>query len=127
MTFGPEVPVVLGASASWETPAPVNCHQVALRLADRGHRVLYVESTGLRSPSPFRSSHDLTRMLGRVRGFLGGVRQVAPNLQVLSPVALPGIGSRSLRELSMRGLGRAVLARPACQYGLALGGRARGQ
>ena len=99
---------MLGASASWETPAPVNSHQVALRLADRGHRVLYVESTGLRSPSPFRTSHDLSRMVRRVRGFLGGVRQVAPNLQVLSPVALPGVGSRGLRELSMRGLGRAV-------------------
>jgi glycosyltransferase involved in cell wall biosynthesis len=47
-------------------------------------------------------------MLRRVRGFLGGVRQVAPNLQVLSPAALPGIGSRRLRELSMRGLGRTV-------------------
>ena len=117
MTFGPEVPVVLGASASWETPAPVNCHQVALRLADRGHRVLYVESTGLRAPSPLRSSHDLTRMLGRVRGFLGGVRQVAPNLQVLSPVALPGMGSRGLRELSMRGIGRAV-ASAARRHGL---------
>jgi len=108
VTFGPEVPVVVGASASWETPAPVNSHQVALRLADRGHRVLYVESTGLRSPSPLRTSHDLSRMLRRMRGFLGGVRQVAPNLQVLSPVALPGVGSRGLRELSMRMIGRAA-------------------
>jgi glycosyltransferase involved in cell wall biosynthesis len=47
-------------------------------------------------------------MLGRLRGFLGGVRQVAPNLQLLSPLAVPGIGSRGLREFSMRGLGRAV-------------------
>jgi glycosyltransferase involved in cell wall biosynthesis len=118
VSFGPEVPVVLGASASWETPAPVNCHQVALRLADRGHRVLFVESTGLRTPSPLGSSHDLFRMVRRVKGFLGGVRQVAPNLQVLSPVALPGIGSPSLRELSMRWLGRAA-AGAARRSGLA--------
>ena len=108
MTFGPEVPVVVGASASWDTPAPVNSHQVALRLAERGHRVLYVESTGLRAPSPLRTSHDLSRMVRRIRGFLGGVRQVAPNLQVLSPVALPGVGSRSLRDLSMRVIGRSA-------------------
>jgi glycosyltransferase involved in cell wall biosynthesis len=47
-------------------------------------------------------------MVRRVRGFLGGVRQVAPNLRLLSPLVLPGVGSRGLRELSMRGLGRAV-------------------
>ena len=102
MSFGPEVPVVVGASASWETPAPVNSHQVARRLAERGHRVLYVESTGLRPPAPLRTSHDLPRMLRRVRDSLGGVRRVAPNLDVLSPLALPGVGFRSMRELSMR-------------------------
>jgi len=108
VSFGPEVPVVVGASASWETPAPVNSHQVARRLAERGHRVLYVESTGLRPPAPFRTSHDLSRMLRRARDFLGGVRRVAPNLEVLSPLALPGAGPRGLRELSMRGIGRAA-------------------
>jgi len=56
-------------------------------------------------------------MLRRVRGFLGGVRQVAPNLQLLSPLALPGVGSRRLREASMRGLGRAV-ASAARRHGL---------
>jgi glycosyltransferase involved in cell wall biosynthesis len=108
VSFGPEVPVVVGASASFETPAPVNSHQVARRLAERGHSVLYVESTGLRPPAPFRTSHGLPRMLRRVRDFLGGVRRAAPNLDVLSPLALPGVGSRSLRELSMRGIGRAA-------------------
>jgi glycosyltransferase involved in cell wall biosynthesis len=95
----------------------VNCHQVALRLADRGHRVLYVESTGLRSPSPLRTSHDFSRMLRRMRDFLGGLRQVAPNLQVLSPVALPGVGSRGLRELSLRAIGRTT-TRAARRLGL---------
>jgi hypothetical protein len=117
VTFGPDLPVVLGASASWETPAPVNSHQVARRLAGRGHRVLFVESTGLRSPAPIRAPHDLSRMLRRLRGYFGGLRQVAPNLEVLSPIALPGVGSRGLRELSMHGLGRAV-ARSARRMGL---------
>ncbi len=109
--------MVLGASASWETPAPVNSHQVALRLAQRGHRVLYVESTGLRPPAPLGSSHDLSRVLQRVRGWIGGVRQVAPNLQVLSPVAPSGVGPARLRELSMGALGRAA-ARAARRLGL---------
>ena len=34
----PRCPIVLAASASWETPAPVNAHHVARRLAARGHR-----------------------------------------------------------------------------------------
>lgn len=116
MSFGPEVPVVVAASAPWATPAPVNAHQVARRLAARGHEVLFVESTGLRAPSA-RAPHDLRRVATRLRSFAGGVRAVAPNLRVLSPLALPGGGPRWLRHASLRALA-AQVRRAARQLGM---------
>lgn len=101
MRLPPEVPIVIAASAGWETPAPVNAHQVARRLAARGHRVLFVESVGLRAPAPLASRHDLRRIGARLRGLLGGVREVEPRLYVFSP-AWPLLGPRALRALALR-------------------------
>jgi glycosyltransferase involved in cell wall biosynthesis len=103
-----DVPIVVLASAPWETPAPVNAHQIARRMAGRGHRVLFVESTGLRTPSLARSVQDRRRVLGRLRGFLRGAREAEPRLWVLSPLALPaGVGGAA-RRLSDRWLAAAV-------------------
>jgi hypothetical protein len=106
--LAPEVPIVVLASAPWETPAPVNAHQIARRMAARGHRVLFVESTGLRSPALLGSTHDRRRMWARLRGFLRGPRRVAENLWVLSPLALPAGWPGPLRALSDRWLARSV-------------------
>jgi glycosyltransferase involved in cell wall biosynthesis len=103
VTLDREVPVVLAASASWDTPAPVNAHQVARRLAARGHRVLFVESVGLRPPAPLASTHDLRRTLARLRGFAAGVREVEPRLHVLSPV-VPVVGPPALRAVALLAL-----------------------
>ena len=113
--LSPGIPIVVAASASWETPAPVNVHQVAKRLAARGHRVLFLESTGLRAPSG-ASGHDWRRIAGRLRGFGGGPREVAPRLLVASPLTLPPFGPRALRSLS-GALGAAVSARIARRLG----------
>lgn len=104
MSLDPGVPLVLVASAVWDTPAPVNVHQIARRFAARGHRVLFVESTGLRSPSA-RSSHDLRRVAGRLRRVGSGPREVLPRLFVLGPLALPGSRSSWLRRVSGWALG----------------------
>jgi glycosyltransferase involved in cell wall biosynthesis len=109
------VPVVLLASAGWETPAPVNAHQVARRLAARGHRVLFVESVGLRPPAPLASGQDLRRIAARLRGALRGLREVEPRLYVLSPL-VPLVGPRALRRLALRALARGV-ARAARRLG----------
>jgi glycosyltransferase involved in cell wall biosynthesis len=103
-----DVPIVVLASAPWETPAPVNAHQVARRMAARGHRVLFVESTGLRSPSLVRSAHDRRRVLARLRGFLRGAHEAEPRLWVLGPLALPAGARGAARWLSDRWLAAAV-------------------
>ena len=59
--------VVLLATADWANPFWTNKQHVAVELARRGHRVLYVDSLGLRRPSA--SQHDFGRILKRlVRG-----------------------------------------------------------
>lgn len=115
--FAADVPVVLAASAGWDTPAPVNAHQVARRLAKRGHRVLFVESTGLRAPAA-GARHDRGRIAQRLRGFAAGAREVESNLFVLSPLALPAAGPAPVRALSRRAL-RHQVARAARSLGLA--------
>ena len=112
-----EIPIVLLASAPWATPAPVNVHQIARRMAARGHRVLFVESTGLRSPALLGSGHDRRRVWARLRGWLRGARPAGENLWVLSPLALPAGWPAPLRALSERWLARSV-ARCAGRLGL---------
>ncbi len=97
--LSPSVPIAILASAPWKTPAPVNAHQIAKRLARRGYRVLFVESTGLRTPS-LRSGHDRSRVLERLRGALRGPVAVSEGLHVVAPLTLPAGWSGVLRAAS---------------------------
>ena len=106
--LAPEVPIVVLASAVWDTPNPVNCHQIATRLAAAGHRVLFVDSSGLRAPALVGSAHDRRRVLARLSRGFGGVRRIAPNLEVLSPLTLPAGWPEPLRSLSQWLFARSV-------------------
>ena len=77
--------------------------EVALRLAAAGNRVLYVENTGVRGPS----ARDAGRVARRLRRWAralgsGGVREVAPNIYVCSPVVMPPFGPRWRRAANRR-------------------------
>ncbi len=102
------IPFVLAASACWDTPTPVNAHQIARRLADVGHRVLFVESTGVRSPALAASAQDRRRIQRRLANWWGGPRRVADHLDVLSPLSLPWGWPPPARAMSLRWLGAAV-------------------
>jgi uncharacterized SAM-binding protein YcdF (DUF218 family) len=62
--------------------------QIMQTLASQGHRVLYVENTGIRSPR----IKDLDRLKARMKNFwkgVYGIRRVHPNLYIYSPLLLP--------------------------------------
>lgn len=64
--------------------------EIAVRLARAGNRVLYIENTGVRAPG----LGDAGRVVARLKSWIGklrsrGVREVAPNLYVCSPLVLP--------------------------------------
>lgn len=80
--------ITLLSTADWDHPLWTNKQHVACTLAELGHRVLYVESLGLR---PLRAgSADLGRVLQRLRHGLRPPRRVRPGLWVWSPLVLPG-------------------------------------
>lgn len=88
--------VVLIATADWDHPLWTNKQHVACSLVSEGHRVLYVESLGLRSAQP--KARDFRRMLRRLKSGLRLPRQVRRNLWIWSPLVLPG-GSSGLALL----------------------------
>lgn len=79
--------VILLSTADWDNPFWTNKQHVACELAKRGHRVLYIESLGLRRPSA--SSQDLTRILRRLRKALRAPREVRAGVWVWSPLVIP--------------------------------------
>ena len=46
--------IVMFSTADWSTPYWTNKQHIASRLAARGHRLLYVETVGLRQPTSAR-------------------------------------------------------------------------
>jgi glycosyltransferase involved in cell wall biosynthesis len=76
--------------------------EIARRLAAAGNRVLYIENTGIRSPALLRDAKRVASRIGRWSGALRsrGVREVADNVFVCSPLVLPPFGSRARRYLN---------------------------
>lgn len=74
-----------------------------MRLAAAGNRVLYIENTGVRSPGLRDAGRVALRLKRWAKALRSqGVRQVAPNIYVASPLALPPFGSRWRREINRR-------------------------
>ena len=94
---------VLLSTADWDHPLWTNKQHVACSLADLGHRVLFVDSLGVRAPRGDRS--DAGRIVRRLKRGLRGPRQVRPNVWVVSPLVLPGQSSGVLGRLNRWSLG----------------------
>jgi len=96
--------IVLLSTADWDNPFWTNKQHVACEMARTGHRVLYVESLGLRRPSA--SAQDMGRLWRRLKRGLKRPREVRPNLWVWSPLVVPlqrFALVRGLNQLLVRG------------------------
>jgi glycosyltransferase involved in cell wall biosynthesis len=71
-----------------------------MRLLSRDNRVLWVNSIGYRTPTV--SKADATRALKKLLAATNQVREVEPNIFVLSPLAIPAYGKPSIRALNKR-------------------------
>ena len=76
------------ATADWDHPLWTNKQHTALTLAAAGHRVLYVESLGIRPPRVGRA--DRLRIVRRLRRLFQFPRQRSQRLWVWSPPVVPG-------------------------------------
>ena len=81
--MGKQPDILLLATADWDHPLWTNKQHVACSLAARGHRVLYVESLGLRTIQP--TGRDWSRIWKRLRRALQSPRPVRPGIWVCSP------------------------------------------
>ena len=91
---------VVLATADWDHPLWTNKQHTALTLAAAGHRVLYVESLGIRPPRV--GAADRTRIYRRLRRLLQLPRQRRERLWVWSPPVLPGGHSGKALQLNRR-------------------------
>ena len=92
------------ATADWDHHLWTNKQHTAVSLAALGHRVLYVESLGLRPPR--KGTADLPRILKRLRRVARPPRQVQRGIWVWSPLVLPGAShplARRLNRVLVRG------------------------
>ena len=77
--------------------------EIALRLAAAGNRVLYIENTGVRSPALRDAGRVALRLKRWARALRSeGVREVAPNIYVASPMVMPPFGGSLRREVNRR-------------------------
>lgn len=67
--------------------------EIAVRFARAGNRVIYIENTGVRSPGLVDTGRVALRLKRWAASLPGsGVRQVAPNIHVVSPLMFPPFG-----------------------------------
>ena len=88
------------ATADWDHPLWTNKQHTAATLAAAGHRVLYVESLGIRPPRIGRA--DRQRIFRRLCRLLQLPRQQSERLWVWSPPVLPGGHSGKALALNRR-------------------------
>ena len=105
---------ILFSTADWDAPYWTNKQHTARLLSQKGWRVLYVESVGLRTPN-LASGRDLKRLAHRflrgVGSLLLGPRQVEKKLWILSPLAIPKAHDQSLIRSFNQGVLRWVISR----------------
>lgn len=83
----PKEDILLLSTADWENPFWTNKQHVAIELSRQGHKVLYIDSLGLRPPSINKS--DVSRILKRLVKGLKFPKKVNNNLWVWSPIVIP--------------------------------------
>jgi glycosyltransferase involved in cell wall biosynthesis len=83
-------------SNDWEGD-PLSKKHIMTRLARR-NRILWVNSIGNRNPTA--SVKDARRVANKLKAFFSGCRQVADNIHVISPVAIPFHGNAIARQIN---------------------------
>lgn len=86
---------------SWEASEnnPTSKHQIAKRLAESGHTVLWVDGAGMRKPQ-LSSPSDRSRIISRLRRALAGPAPAASGIWRISPLIVPLPSSSAARAVN---------------------------
>lgn len=90
--------IMLLSTADWDNPFWTNKQHVAIELARLGHKVLYVDSLGLRAPS--LNGSDISRIFRRLLRGLRPPLKIRDNLWVWSPIVVPFQKYRLVRSFN---------------------------
>ncbi|TCW00207.1 glycosyltransferase [Biostraticola tofi] len=90
--------IILLSTADWDNPFWTNKQHVAVDLAKRGNKILYIDSLGLRSPG--LNKKDFTRIIKRIIKAIKPPRQVSDNIWVWSPITLPWNNYKLVRQFN---------------------------
>ena len=85
-------------SHDWSGDPLSKTHLMRL-LARRGHRILWVNSIGYRTPS-LRAKRDLGRAFQKLSAAAKKIEEVEPNLFVISPLVIPAWGKPVIQKLN---------------------------
>lgn len=91
--------IVCFAGEDWWYHNPHSNKHLMQELARLGNRVLFVNSTGIRTPRLFRDRYAWKRIVRKLRSFMIFLRRAEPRLYVFTPVALPI--TRRLRHFTL--------------------------
>lgn len=86
---------IIISTADWDNPFWTNKQHTAKSLADLGHRVIYVDSLGLRRPTV--TATDSKRIYNKFKRMVNGVRQVEKNIWVIAPFSIPFQDNKLIR------------------------------
>jgi glycosyltransferase involved in cell wall biosynthesis len=87
--------IIFISSIEWDFLWQVH-QEIAFQFAAAGNRVLYIENTGVRAPALPDAGRIANRFKRWARSlFSRGVREVSPNIFVVSPLVAPPFGSAS--------------------------------
>jgi glycosyltransferase involved in cell wall biosynthesis len=65
-----------------------------MRVLAKDNRILWINAIANRMPTA--SSHDVSRIVKKLKSFAEPIREVEPNIFVLNPLAFPSYGNRSI-------------------------------
>jgi len=100
-----EYDIICFASSNWEA-LWVNSQHLMSGLADKGHRILYIQNMGLRMPR--LKSRDVKEAYRRIKGMLTGLRHVRENLWVFDPPSVPIHGIKLAGTFNAKALRMAI-------------------
>jgi glycosyltransferase involved in cell wall biosynthesis len=81
--------IICFAGEDWWYHNPHSNKHLMQELARNGNRVLFVNSTGIRTPRLFHDRYAWKRIMRKLRSLMIFLRRAEPRLYVLTPVALP--------------------------------------
>tara|TARA_Y100001978_G_scaffold79849_1_gene71524 strand:+ start:1632 stop:2795 length:1164 start_codon:yes stop_codon:yes gene_type:complete len=82
------------STADWDSPIQTNKQYVSKELAKLNHRILYIESLGIRKLKINKS--DLNRVFKRLVNNIIFIKRKSKNIWVLSPLLFPGATNKKI-------------------------------